>query len=153
MHARGFTLVEVLVSLAIVLLAALATAQTLALAATAVHDARVHTVTAAAAAQRLEQLLAAEWAALTPSPANALDDDIGGYVDFLDADGNVVGVGAAPPPGAAFVRRWAIGPPATGTANALVIRVLARSLAADRAGARGARGEARLVTVRARDVE
>ena len=81
------------------------------------------------------------------------ENEIADYVDFLDAHGNVVGVGPAPPPGAAFVRRWAIGPPVTGTANALVLRVLARSLAADAAGARGARGEARLATVRARDVE
>ena len=152
MQARGFTLVEVLVALALLLLAALATAQTLILSAAAVRDTRVQTLTAAAAAQRAEQLLALEWTApeLVPSPAGALDQNTDGYVDFLDGDGRVLAAGTVPPAEAAFVRRWAIDPPATGVADALVIRVVARSLAADLAGVRGGRGEARLVTVRAR---
>ena len=151
MHARGFTLVEVLVALTILLLAVLATAQTLTVAAAAVHDSRVHTLTAAMAAQRAEQLLGVDWLALNPSPANSLEQNIDGYVDFLDADGRVVGTTPVPPLDAAFVRRWAIDPPATGSAGALVIRVVVRSLAADVAGARGARGEARVVTIRAKE--
>ena len=150
MQARGFTLVEVLVALTILLLALLAAAQTLTLAAAAVHDSRVHTLTTTAAAQRVEQLMALDWVALTPSPANALEHNTNGFVDFLDAEGRVVGAAAVPPADAVFVRRWAVDPPVTGVAHALVIRVLVRSLAADLAGARGARGEARLTTVRAR---
>ena len=150
--ARGFTLVEVLVALAILLLAALAAAQTLSLAAAAVHDSRVHTLTAAAAAQRMEQLLALPWAdpALTPSPPNTLEVNVAGYVDFLDAAGTAVGATTTPPAGAVLVRRWAIDVPSSGVADALVIQVLARSLAADAAGARGSRGQAALVTVRAK---
>ncbi len=140
-----------LVSLTILLLAVLATAQTLTVAAAAVHDSRVHTATATAAAQRVEQLLAVEWIVLTASPANALEQNTDGYVDFVDADGRLVGATPIPPPDAAYVRRWAINPPASGSPGALVIRVLVRSLAADRAGAHGARGEARVVTVWAKD--
>lgn len=152
MHARGFTLVEVLVALALLLLAALATAQTLSVGALAVHDSRGHAMAAAAAAQRVEQLLAVEWSdpSLTPSPPATLDQNIDGYCDYLGADGRVISNGPEAPPAATMMRRWAIDVPANGSANARVIRVIARSLAADRAGAYAARGEARLVTVRAR---
>jgi len=152
MHARGFTLIEVLIALGILVLAALGTAQLLSAAAIAVRDARVHASAATAAAQRMEQLLAIEWGApgLATSPPGALDNNVEGCVDFLDADGQLLGAGLVAPPGAAFVRRWSIDDVAGGRPNARVIRVLTRSLAADLAGARGARGEARLVTVRAR---
>ena len=148
-EAEGFTLVEVLVALSIVVVAALATAQILTLAAAAVRDSRVSMLTTSLAAQRVEQLMAGEWAALVPSPPNSLDVNMAGYVDVLDARGVVVGAGPVPPGDAVFVRRWAVQPPATGAADARVIRVLVRSLAADRGGAHGARGEAQLVTVRA----
>ena len=152
MQARGFTLIEVLIALGILVLAALGTAQLLGAAAVAVRDARVHAVAATAAAQRMEQLLALEWGApgLAISPAGALDDNVDGCVDYLDADGQVLGAGPMVPAGAAFVRRWSIDVGAGERPEARVLRVVTRSLAADLAGARGARGEARLVTVRAR---
>ena len=152
MQARGFTLIEVLIALGILVLAALGTAQLLSAAALAVRDARVHAVAATAAAQRMEQLLALEWEApgLAASPAGALDDNVDGGVDFLDADGQVVGAGPLAPAGAAFVRRWSIDAATGERPDVRVLRVVARALAADLAGARAARGEARLVTVRAR---
>ena len=152
MQARGFTLIEVLIALGILVLAALGTAQLLGAAAVAVRDAHVHVVAATAAAQRMEQLLALEWEApgLAVSPAGALDDNVDGCVDYLDADGQVLGAGPMVPAGAAFVRRWSIDEAAGERPEARVLRVVTRSLAADLAGARGARGEARLVTMRAR---
>ena len=136
MDDRGFTLLEALVALAILTVAALATAQLLGAAAIAVHDSRVQALTTTLAAQRMEQLVAADWSA-TP-PGGSLDTDVAGYMDYLELDGGV------------FVRRWAIDLLPDGREDARVIRVLVRSLAADAARAHGARGEARLVTVRAR---
>ena len=136
MDDRGFTLLEALVALAILTVAALATAQLLGAAAIAVHDSRVQALTTTLAAQRMEQLVAADWSA-TP-PGGSLDTDVAGYRDYLELDGGV------------FVRRWAIDLLPDGREDARVIRVLVRSLAADAARAHGARGEARLVTVRAR---
>lgn len=136
MDDRGFTLLEALVALAILTVAALATAQLLSAAALTVHDSRVQTLTTTLASQRLEQLVAAEWSATTPG--GSLDTDVGGYMDYLDLDGAV------------FVRRWAIDLLPDGREDARVFRVLVRSLAADAAAAHGARGEARLVTVRTR---
>ena len=152
MQARGFTLIEVLIALGILVLAALGTAQLLGAAAVAVRDARVHAVAATAAAQRMEQLLALEWGGpgMSTSPAGALDGNVDGCVDFLDPDGQVVGAGPLAPPGAAFVRRWSIDEAAGVRPDVRVLRVVTRPLAADLAGVRGARGEARLVSVRAR---
>ena len=149
MQDRGFTLVEVLVALGILVAAALATAQMMSAAALAIHATRTHTITASLAAQRMEQLLAVEWTDLTPTPPTALDENVAGCVEFLDPDGRVIGTRATPPANAAFVRRWAIGTPLEAP-DARVLSVLVRGLAADRAGARGHPGEARLLTVRAR---
>ena len=45
---------------------------------------------------------------LTPSPAGALEGNIDGYVDYVDAQGCGLGGGAVPPPGSVYVRRWSI---------------------------------------------
>ena len=150
-HARGFTLIEVLVALAILVIAALATVQVLVVAAAAMHDARVHTSTAILAAQRMEQLLALDWdaAGLAPSPSDTLEADVEGYIDYLDGAGTTLGTSVTPPAAAAFVRRWAVDPYSSGR-ETIVIRVLVRSLAADAGGRRGSWGEARLVTLRTR---
>lgn len=136
MDDRGFTLLEALVALAILTVAALATAQLLSAAALDVHDSRIQAFTTTLAAQRMEQLVAADWSAAPPG--GSLDTDVAGYMDYLELDGGV------------FVRRWAIDLLPDGREDGRVVRVLVRSLAADAARAHGARGEARLVTVRAR---
>ena len=176
MQERGFTLIEVLTALAILVVGALATAQVLAAVATYIRDARTHTLATWLAAQRMEQLLALEWAfdaaglpksdgttnltttppgrggpGLTVSPANSLDQNVAGFVDYLDGDGTWAGTGASPPATAVFVRRWAVTSPSR-SADTLVIQVLVRSVAADAAGVRGARGEAELATLRVRTV-
>ena len=152
MHARGFTLVEVLTALAILVIAALATVQVLVVATAAMHDARVHTSTAILAAQRMEQLLALDWGAaeLSLSPSNTLEANVGGYVDYLDGASTTLGTSVTPPAGAAFVRRWAVDPYPESGGETIVIRVLVRSLAGDAGGRRGGRGETRLVTLRTR---
>lgn len=177
MRDSGFTLVEVLTALAILVVGALSMVQVLSVATISIHESRVHTASAVFAAQRLEQLLALEWSsdadgnalsdldtnlAVTPaagggpglslSPPFALEENVPGYVDYLDRDGTWLSASSTPPAGAAYVRRWSIAPPADGAVDTLVLRVMVRSLAADVAGARGARGEVRLVTLRTRMV-
>jgi prepilin-type N-terminal cleavage/methylation domain-containing protein len=172
MREHGFTLIEVLVALAILVAGALAAAQVMTTATAAMRDARAQTMTSALAAQRMEQLVALAWtidadgnpvsdvetnlASATPtrggpglaaSPSGVLEASLAGYVDFLDRDGAWLSAAAEPPAGAAYVRRWAVD---AGAGDVLLLRVVVRPLAADLAGARGGRGEARLVTLRAR---
>ena len=49
-------------------------------------------------------------AGLATSPAGTLLVPTRGYVDYLDAQGRWLGNDVGPPPGAAFVRRWAVTP-------------------------------------------
>jgi prepilin-type N-terminal cleavage/methylation domain-containing protein len=177
MHQRGFTLVEVIVAIAVVGTAALATAQLLSLTTHAMRHARAQSSTAALATARMEQLCALAWtfdasgnpqsdystdlstsapasggSGLTPSPAGALDTSTAGLVDFLDDRGEWIGNAVVPPRGAVFVRRWSVDIAAGGAPDTLVLRVLVRRVADDRgmngAATRGANGESRFVTIR-----
>lgn len=179
MQDRGFTLVEVLVTLGLVAGAALTVAQLSAITARDLRIARLQTSTAALAASRVEELRSLEWSfdasgapiedlstnlasespgsdgrGLAPSPAGALDENTAGYVDFLDAHGRWVSSGPAAPSTAAFVRRWAIERIADGSPDSLVIQVVVRPVAEDapRSGRRPAfaRGETRLLSLRTR---
>lgn len=74
---------------------------------------------------------------LNPSPAGSLDNNVPGYVDYLDRSGAWVGAGAEMPPDAHYVRRWSIEPLPTNPNNTLVfqVRVLTRlAVEANRAG-------------------
>lgn len=88
-------------------------------------------------------------AGLRPSPSDALDRNVAGYCDFLGPGGGWLGAGAAPPAGAAFVRRWSIRPLDAAPAQAVVIQVRVLDAAA---AARGGTGPADVTatTVRAR---
>jgi hypothetical protein len=65
------------------------------------------------------------------SPANALRDNLAGYVDYLDEHGESVGTGSQPPDRAAFVRRWAVRPMASSPEDTLVLQVLVIPLASN----------------------
>lgn len=114
---RGFTLLEVMVALGLLVGAVLAVAQLLVVAARAERLSRATTVATSAAAQKLEQLrsLAFGYAVegvpvdqLAPSPAGALAADTAGFVDYLDDAGVAVGSGLSPPAQARFTRRWSV---------------------------------------------
>ena len=179
MRDRGFTLVEVLVTLSLVVGATLSLAQLTVLTVRDLRIARLQTSTAALATSRLEELRSLEWSfdatgapvedlstnlasespasggsGLAPSPARALEENTAGYVDFLDAHGRWVSSGPDVPGDAAFVRRWAVERPADGSADSLVIQVVVRPVTEDvpRFGRRPAfaRGETRLLSVRTR---
>ena len=133
----GFTLVDVLVAMVIVACGVVGVAGLFVTAIHAVHAARTETSATALAVGKMEQLRALVWSfdarlpdaldtdtttdlshdpplasgrGLLPSPPGTLDENVPGYVDYLDGDGTWVGTGAAAPPAAMFVRRWSVQP-------------------------------------------
>jgi len=155
--ASGFTLVEVLVAAALLIVAAAGVAQLLAIGLRAAETGRAATSTATLAAQKMEQLRSLTWAyeddgaarsdtytdvsrdppgsggrGLDPSPAGTLDRNTAGYVDYLDARGRWLAAGPDPPPGAAFVRRWAVQAAGDDPQDSRVLIVLAALVAEDR---------------------
>ena len=147
----GFSLVEVVIAMAILMTVSLGVAQLFAVSTNANLVARRQTSTTALAAQKMEQIRSLTWGfdlnglglpvtdttsnlanypltadgnGLNPSPSRSLDENTIGYVDFLDANGAWVGTGQDAPSNAAFVRRWAIVPLPTNPNNTIVIQVL-----------------------------
>lgn len=164
----------------------LGVAQLFALSTRANYIARGQTSTTAMAEQKMEQLRALTWgfdadgqglpvsdtstdlsveppsaagAGLNPSPANSLDENVAGYVDYLNAHGVHVGTGTTPPDGAVFIRRWSIQPLPTNPNNTIVLQVLVTPISneANRTGAPGDRqrlaGDAGLVSVKTRKAQ
>ena len=145
---RGFTLVEVLVAMLILVSGAMAAAGLFHIAASSTRAALIETQTAVLAAAKMEQLLSLVWGydeagapasdldtdlsvepvaggggGLRSSPVDTLDRNCPSYVDYLDARGRWVGTGAVPPAQAVYLRRWNIQPLAGFPADALVLRV------------------------------
>ena len=131
--AAGFTLIEVAVSAALIVTAVAGIAQLTTIAMDACRAGRARTVTATIAAQKMEQLRSLVWATdaaggvlsdgstdvsrdppaaggggLLATPAGTLDRNVDGYVDYVDAGGRWLAGGASPPPGAVYLRRWAV---------------------------------------------
>ena len=177
MKDRGFTLMEVLVAMALLSVAALGGIQLVAVATEMMSRARAHSLATGLAASRLEQLrslrfefdaagirvtdVATDVSVQPPSPGGSgltvssgtpLDTNVAGAVDFLDRNGAWIGNGVVPPAGTAFIRRWAIEAIDPG-GDLLVVQVLVRPVASGSAsGAQRVAGETRLVTLRARTV-
>jgi len=180
---RGFSLVEVLVAMGILTAVSLGVAQLFALSARNNLTAKGQTSTTAMAEQKLEQLRALTWgfdlageglpvtdtttnltvtppqhngSGLTPSPADALERNTDGFVDFLGANGQWVGTGSTPPGNAVYIRRWSITPLPTNPNNTIVIEVLVTPIASEQARVESAftrtrmSGDALLVTVKTR---
>jgi prepilin-type N-terminal cleavage/methylation domain-containing protein len=176
MDERGFTLIEVLASVAIVSAAVVSGAQLLTATGSAVTAARLQTSAVALAAARMEELRSLAFGSdpagtplidtstnlstdppatggpgLAPSPPGALEHNMSGYVDFLDAGGRWLSAGPNAPPRAAFVRRWSVDRPADGWPDSLVLQVVVRAIVEDvsvnRTRVIGGRAEARLITL------
>lgn len=153
---RGFSLVEVLVSMALLTTVSLGVAQLFAASTNANRVARTRTSTTAMAEQKMEQLRSLAWGfdlqgqglpvsdtttnlavyphqdngtGLNPSPTDTLIKNTSGFVDYLDANGAWVGTGGQPMAGAAYIRRWAITPLPTNPNNTLILQVLVTSVA------------------------
>ena len=147
--ARGFSLLEVLIALTLLVVAVGTLASLPVITTRANAAARAATIATLAAEEKMEQLRALAWGfdasgrplsdtttdltvlppaagsgvGLTASPAGALMQNTPGYCDFLDAAGRWI-AGAAAAPQAVFVRRWSVDPLASNPANALVLQVV-----------------------------
>jgi prepilin-type N-terminal cleavage/methylation domain-containing protein len=158
--SRGFSLVEVLVSMGLLTVVSLGVAQLFALSTRANVIAKGQTSTTAMAEQKLEQLRGLTWgfdlqgqglpvsdtttnltvtppthdgSGLNPSPTDSLEQNTAGFVDFLDGGGNWVGTGSTAPASAVYIRRWSIQPLPTNPNNTLVIQVLVTPVALEQA--------------------
>jgi type II secretory pathway pseudopilin PulG len=154
--SRGFSLVEVIVSMGLLTAVSLGVAQLFALSTRANLIAKGQTSTTAMAEQKVEQLRGLTWgfdlqgqglplsdtttnlavyppahngSGLNPSPIDALEQNTAGFVDFLDGSGAWVGTGTTPPGSAVYIRRWSIQPLPTNPNNTLVIQVLVTPIA------------------------
>jgi type II secretory pathway pseudopilin PulG len=154
--SRGFSLVEVIVSMGLLTAVSLGVAQLFALSTRANLIAKGQTSTTAMAEQKVEQLRGLTWgfdlqgqglplsdtttnlavyppahngSGLNPSPSDALEQNTAGFVDFLDGNGAWVGTGTTPPRTAVYIRRWSIQPLPTNPNNTLVIQVLVTPIA------------------------
>ncbi len=92
---------------------------------------------------------------LSPSPAGSLTTSYAGYVDYLDANGCVLGGSANAPNGTVYIRRWSVEPLPTNPNNTLILQVLVtrratRGAAADAGNVTRLPEEARLMTVKTR---
>lgn len=146
-------------------------------------NARTTTLSAALSQQKIEQLRSLTWGfdqlglpvsdftsntavvpntpaggtGLSPSPANTLQQNVPGWVDYIDQYGNTLGGGAGgPPANTVYVRRWSVEPLPTNPNNTLILQALTFRVGGprDTAGAAGAGNrlpeEARMSTVKTR---
>ena len=148
MAQRGFTLIEVLTAMALLVVVALSAAQLLGATASAIRVARMKTAASAFAAARLERLRGDP--DLRVSPADSLTRNVDGFSVFLDAGGIPLAAASGLPAGAVYVCRWEVAD-SPGDGRLLVIQVLVRPVAEDAAGERSSRAQVRLTTVRRRE--
>lgn len=182
-NSRGFSLIEVVISMGLLTAVSLGVAQLFAVSANANRMGRAQTSTTALAEQKLEQLRSLTFgfdpegtglpvtdtttnlartphtndgSGLNPSPANALEANVPGFVDYLDPNGVWIDTGAVPPPGTAYIRRWTIVPLPTNPNNTVVFQVLVTPIAnemrrvPDGGRRRQMYGDALLVSVKTR---
>ncbi len=105
MSARGFSLVETMVAVSVMMVAVALLGQVVAMAGAAGRTARAVSAAAVLAQQKVEEWRSAG-AAPSRSPTDALDVDTQGFCDYLDAWGRGLTGGPPAPPNTAFVRRW-----------------------------------------------
>ena len=154
--SRGFSLIEVLISMGLLTVVSLGVAQLFGLATHANYLAKGQTTTTVLAEQKIEELRSMMWGfdsdgmglplsdtttnltvyphtstgtGLNPTPAGSLEANTPGCVDYLDANGAWVGTGLNPPGNAVYIRRWAIQPLPTNPNNTLVLQVLVTPVA------------------------
>jgi hypothetical protein len=183
LHDSGFSVVEVLAAIVLLSLTATGVAGMFGVALHATHLARNQTSTATLAVQKMEQLRALTWGfegagpflpvtdtttdlsqavptgaghGLNASPADSLDVNRPGYVDYLDRHGAWVGTGTDIPATAVYVRRWNVRPLPANPDNTVVLQVLATTVQRESTltGSAGPRprlpGDALIATVKTR---
>ncbi len=179
----GSTLVEVMIATVILATGVLTMAQLFGAATASNSAARANTFATVLAEQKLEQLRSLTWGfdtqglpvsdfttnttvvpesptggtGLTPSPGNALQSNTVGYVDHLDATGQIVGNLGVPPNTAVYTRRWSVEPLPTNPNNTLILQVLVTRNRVRGQAEQGNVGrlpdEARVITVKTRKTQ
>ena len=164
-RSTGFTLVEVLVAMALLVAAAVGVVRLFAVALASGRASRDLTIEVALAAGKLEELRSLTWAydvqpgvppvprtdeatdlsaepaagggpGLSEAPAGTLDTSTAGYADYLDPRGRWVGTGGSPPPTAAYIRRWTVRR-FPGDERLVALQVLVTSVRSERLRAAG----------------
>ena len=163
--ASGFTLIEVLIAVAMFITIAVGVAQLIAVSTHAIRAARDHTSANILAAAKMDQLRSLAWAyapaaaglpavqrsdrttnlshpdhaadgvGLGASPAGTLGSIVPPYVDYLDGAGRWVGNGSDPPADAVFIRRWAVTPLPADPERTIVLQVFVTTVRDDRSRA------------------
>ncbi|MPZ18379.1 MAG: prepilin-type N-terminal cleavage/methylation domain-containing protein, partial [Luteitalea sp.] len=175
----GFTLIECVTALAIIVVLAVGGATLVERAVRAGQQAHARTVATALAAAKMEELRALTWRfdhpaagadvrisdfvsdltqtppvaggpGLRASPADAATRNTPGYVDYIDALGRSVGTGTSPPPTAHYVRRWAVVPLASDPEDGLAFVVVVSTIVEQTRPTDGSWNVARLVSFRSR---
>ena len=180
-RAAGFSLLEVLVATTLLAAALAAVAQLFAVATKSNFSAKATTFAALLAQQKMEQLRGLTYGfdvlglpmtdattditvvpesvtggkGLSPSPAGTLGQNMSGYCDFVDRNGNSLGGGTTPPAGTAYIRRWSVEPLPTNPNNTLIFQVLVtrsrnRGTADTATGVTRLPDEARIISVKTR---
>lgn len=135
----GFSLIEALIASVLVASALVGLAHLIVIGAQQALNSRRATSALTIAQSKLEHLRRVPWTYapdgarvssidLTESPPQSLEDDSAGYVEYLDAFGEVVRPGGEVLP--EYVRRWAIVPLASGGRDTLVLRVCVFTISA-----------------------
>jgi prepilin-type N-terminal cleavage/methylation domain-containing protein len=164
---HGFTLIEVLIALAVLVAVTLGVVQLFAAAVTGTRSARDRTIAVTLAAAKLEQLRSLAWRlevddagvavartdvssnlsvdpisgggpGLAESPPGTLDRDTPPYVDYLDRLGRWSGTGAEPPGGAVYIRRWAVRRHPSHPQRLIALQVLVTTVSRERSRTSGA---------------
>jgi prepilin-type N-terminal cleavage/methylation domain-containing protein len=160
--ASGFTLIEVLMALALFITIAIGVAQLIAVATRAIRAARDHTSANILAAAKMDQLRSLAWTyapsvpglpavqrsdrttdlshpghtadgvGLEASPDGTLGSNVPPFVDYLDGAGRWVGNGSDPPAAAVFIRRWAVRSLPADPERTIVLQVLVTTVRDDR---------------------
>ena len=182
-NQSGFTLVETLVATTMLAVALTALAELFAISVKNNAVAKNGTFTSVLGSQKMEQLRGLTYGfdvlglpitdtttdtsvspetptgktGLAPSPTNTLQESTDGYVDYLDANGVMLGGGTVVPNNTAYIRRWFVEPLPTNPNNTLILQVLVtRSRnrgAADIGSVARGPDEARLITVKTRKAQ
>jgi type II secretory pathway pseudopilin PulG len=147
----GFSLLEVTIASAIMIAGAASLAQLFVMSTRTNVNAKSTSMSTLLAKQKMEQLRGLQWGfdalglpvndttsdttkvpeaqaggtGLSPSPAGTLNQNIVGWVDYIDQFGaSLGGASTTPPANAIYIRRWSVEPLPTNPNNTLILQVL-----------------------------